>query len=170
MELELIKNSIHEIRGKKVILDFELAIMYEVETRALKQAVRRNIDRFPEDFMFSLTKEEWNALRSQIVMFKNGKGNFPKYLPFAFTEQGVAMLSAVLNSQRAVQTSIQIIRAFVMMRQFALTYHELSEKLLELEKQHNQKFDDIKQVLNYLIQKDQQQLQQKVRKQVGYKK
>jgi hypothetical protein len=103
-------------------------------------------------------------------MFKNGKGNFPKYLPFAFTEQGVAMLSAVLNSQRAVQTSIQIIRAFVMMRQFALTYHELSEKLLELEKQHNQKFDDIKQVLNYLIQKDQQQLQQKVRKQVGYKK
>jgi hypothetical protein len=153
-----------------VILDFELAIMYEVETRALKQAVRRNIDRFPEDFMFTLTKEEWNALRSQIVMFKNGKGNFPKYLPFAFTEQGVAMLSAVLNSQRAVQTSIQIIRAFVLMRQFALTYHELSEKLLELEKQHNQKFDDIEQVLNYLIQKDNQITQQTTRKQVGYKK
>ena len=170
MELELIKNSIHEIRGKKVILDFELAIMYEVETRTLKQAVRRNIDRFPEDFMFTLTKEEWNALRSQIVMFKNGKGNFPKYLPFAFTEQGVAMLSAVLNSQRAIQTSIQIIRAFVMMRQFALTYQELSEKLIELEKLHNQKFDDIEQVLKYLIQKDQQQTQQTVRKQVGYKK
>jgi hypothetical protein len=170
MELELIKNSIHEIRGKKVILDFELAIMYEVETRALKQAVRRNIDRFPEDFMFTLTKEEWNALRSQIVMFKNGKGNFPKYLPFAFTEQGVAMLSAVLNSQRAIQTSIQIIRAFVMMRQFALTYQELSEKLIELEKLHNQKFDDIEQVLKYLIQKDNQKTQQTTRKQVGYKK
>ena len=84
----------------------DLAIIYEVETRVLKQAVRRNIDRFPDDFMFELTKEEWNSLRSQIVMFKTGKGNFPKYLPFAFTEQGVAMLSAVLNSKRAVQTWI----------------------------------------------------------------
>jgi hypothetical protein len=90
-------------------------------------------------------------------------------LPFAFTEQGVAMLSAVLNSQSAIKTSIQIMRAFVMMRQFALTYHELSEKLLELEKQHNQKFDDIEQVLKYLIQKDKQQTQQITRKQVGYK-
>jgi hypothetical protein len=169
MELEQIKNSILEIRGKKVILDMDLAKIYEVETRVRKQAVRRNIDRFPEDFMFTLTKEEWNTLRSQIVMFKNGQGNFPKYLPFAFTEQGVAMLSAVLNSQSAIKTSIQIMRAFVMMRQFALTYHELSEKLLELEKQHNQKFDDIEQVLKYLIQKDKQQTQQITRKQVGYK-
>ena len=80
MELELIKNSILEIRGKRVILDYELAKLYEVETRVLKQAVRRNIDRFPEDFMFQLTKEEWKLLRSQIVMFKTGKGNFPKYL------------------------------------------------------------------------------------------
>ena len=92
MELEQIKKSILEIRGKKVMLDMDLAIIYEVETRVLKQAVRRNIDRFPDDFMFELTKEEWDSLRSQIVMFKTGKGNFPKYLPFAFTEQGVAML------------------------------------------------------------------------------
>jgi hypothetical protein len=169
MELEQIKSSILEIRGKKVMLDMDLAIIYEVETRVLKQAVRRNIDRFPDDFMFELTKEEWDSLRSQIVMFKTGKGNFPKYVPFAFTEQGVSMLSAVLNSKRAVQTSILIIRAFVMMRQFTLTYDELSEKLIELEKLHNQKFDDIEQVLTYLIQKDNQQTQQSNRKEVGYK-
>jgi hypothetical protein len=170
MELEIIKNSIHEIRGKKVMLDMDLAKLYEVETRVLKQAVRRNMERFPEDFMFELSKEEWDSLRSQIVMFKTGKGNFPKYVPFAFTEQGVSMLSAVLNSKRAVQTSILIIRAFVMMRQFTLTYDELSEKLIELEKKHNQKFDDIEQVLTYLMQKDKQQTQQITRKQVGYKK
>jgi len=85
MELEIIKNSIHEIRGKKVMLDMDLAKLYEVETRVLKQAVRRNMERFPEDFMFELTKDEWNIIRSQLVMFKTGKGNFPKYLPFAFT-------------------------------------------------------------------------------------
>jgi len=85
MELEIIKNSIHEIRGKKVMLDMDLAKLYEVETRVLKQAVRRNMERFPEDFMFELTKDEWNYIRSQLVMFKTGKGNFPKYLPFAFT-------------------------------------------------------------------------------------
>jgi hypothetical protein len=100
VELEQIKNSILEIRGKKVMLDMDLAKIYAVETRVLKQAVRRNIDRFPEDFMFELTKDEWEFLRSQNVMFKTGKGHFPKYLPFAFTEQGVAMLSAVLNSNR----------------------------------------------------------------------
>jgi hypothetical protein len=100
MELELIKNSILDIRGKRVILDYELAKLYEVETKALKQAVRRNIDRFPEDFLFHLTKEEWELLRSQSVTLEIGKGHYPKYLPFAFTEQGVAMLSAVLNSQR----------------------------------------------------------------------
>jgi hypothetical protein len=170
MELEIIKNSIHEIRGKKVMLDMDLAKLYEVETRVLKQAVRRNMERFPEDFMFELTKDEWNYIRSQLVMFKTGKGNFPKYLPFAFTEQGVAMLSAVLNSQRAVQTSVQIMRAFVIIRQFALTYQELNEKLIALEKKHNQKFTDIDQVLNYLIKKDQHQTQQTARKQVGYKK
>jgi hypothetical protein len=168
MELELIKNQIHEIRGKKVMLDMDLAKIYEVETRVLKQAVRRNIDRFPEDFMFELTEVEMKNLVSQFVI--PAINQFGGAKPFAFTEQGIAMLSSVLKSKKAIHMNIAIMRAFVMMRQFALTYHELSEKLLELEKQHNQKFDDIKQVLNYLIQKDQQQLQQKVRKQVGYKK
>ena len=170
MELELIKNSILDIRGKRVILDYELAKLYEVETKALKQAVRRNIDRFPEDFMFQLTKEEWKLLRSQSVTLEIGKGHYPKYLPFAFTEQGVAMLSSVLNSEIAIDVNIAIMRAFVMIRQFALTYQELSEKLIELEKLHNQKFDDTEQVLNYLIQKDTQKRQQATRKQVGYKK
>ena len=168
MELELIKNSILDIRGKRVILDNELAKLYEVETKALKQAVRRNIDRFPEDFMFQLTKEEWKLLRTQSVTLEIGKGHYPKYLPFAFTEQGVAMLSAVLNSQRAIQASIQIMRAFVLMRQWALEYHDLQEKLTDLEKRFGQKFTDIEQVLNYLIQKDQKQVQQGGRKKIGF--
>ena len=170
MEIEHIKNSILEIRGKKVMLDMDLAKIYEVETRALKQAVRRNLDRFPEDFMFQLTKEEWSILRSQIVTLEVGKGNHPKFLPFAFTEQGVAMLSAVLNSQRAVNASIVIMRAFVMIRQWALTYQELSDKLSDLEKLHNQKFNDIDQVLKYLLQKDHSKTQQAQREQLGYKK
>ena len=168
MELELIKNSILDIRGKRVILDYELAKLYEVETKALKQAVRRNIDRFPEDFMFQLTKEEWKLLRSQSVTLEIGKGHHPKYLPFAFTEQGVAMLSAVLNSQRAVQTSVLIMRAFVLMRQWALEYQDLQEKLSELEQRFGQKFTDIEQVLNYLIQKDQKQVQQDGRTRIGF--
>jgi hypothetical protein len=168
MEVELIKNSILDIRGKRVILDYELAKLYEVETKALKQAVRRNIDRFPEDFMFQLTKEEWKLLRSQSVTLEIGKGHHPKYLPFAFTEQGVAMLSVVLNSQRAVQTSVLIMRAFVLMRQWALEYQDLQEKLSELEQRFGQKFTDIEQVLNYLIQKDQKQVQQVGRKRIGF--
>ena len=170
MELETIKQSIHEIRGKKVMLDMDLAKLYEVETRVLKQAVRRNMERFPEDFMFELTKDEWNIIRSQLVMFKNGQGKFPKYLPFVFTEQGVAMLSAVLNSEYAVRISVKIMRAFVALRQWALNHQEISERLNTMEKQFGQKFTDIDQVLNYLIKKDQHQTQQTARKQVGYKK
>ena len=136
----LCNNSILEIRGKKVMLDMDLLKIYQVETRALKQAVRRNLDRFPEDFMFQFTKEEWSILRSQIVTLEVGNGNHPKILPFAFTEQGFATLSAVLNSQRAVNSSIAIIRAFVMIREWALTYQELSDKLSDLEKFHNQKW------------------------------
>jgi len=170
MEIEQIKQSIHEIRGKKVMLDMDLAKLYEVETRVLKQAVRRNMERFPEDFMFELTKDEWNIIRSQLVMFKNGQGKFPKYLPFVFTEQGVAMLSAVLNSEYAVRISVKIMRAFVALRQWALNHQEISERLNTMEKQFGQKFTDIDQVLNYLIKKDQQLTQQTTRKQVGYKK
>jgi hypothetical protein len=168
MELELIKRRIFEIRGKKVMLDVDLATIYEVETRVLKQAVRRNLDRFPEDFMFELTIEEMNNLVSQFVI--PTLNHFGGAKPFAFTEQGVAMLSSVLKSKKAIQMNIAIMRAFVLMRQFALTYQDLSEQLKDLENRHNQKFDDIEQVLKYLIQKDKKQIQQGERKQVGYKK
>ena len=168
MELEQIKKSILEIRGKKVMLDMDLAKIYEVETRVLKQAVRRNIVRFPEDFMFELSEFEMQNLVSQNVI--PTLNHFGGAKPFAFTEQGIAMLSSVLKSKKAIQMNIAIMRAFVLMRQFALTYQELSEKLLELENQYDQKFDDIEQVLNYLIQKDNQKTKQTSRKQVGYKK
>ena len=167
MELEHIKQSIHEIRGRKVILDFELAKMYQVENKRLKESVRRNIRRFPEDFMFELSTEEWLVLRTK---FATSSWGGPRYNPFAFTEQGVAMLSSVLNSETAIDINISIIRAFVLLRAFALSYQELQEKLIALEKKHNQKFTDIDQVLNYLIKKEQQQTQQTTRKQVGYKK
>jgi len=168
MQLEKIKDQIIEIRGKKIILDINLAVIYEVETRVLKQAVRRNTDRFPDDFMFELTEAEMQNLVSQFVI--PTINHFGGAKPFAFTEQGIAMLSSVLKSKKAIQMNISIMRAFVLMRQFALTYHELSEQLQALEKKHNQKFADIEQVLTYLMQKDKQQTQQNTRKKVGYKK
>ena len=168
MELEIIKKSILEIRGKKVMLDMDLAKLYEVETRVLKQAVRRNMERFPEDFMLTLDQYEIQNLVSQNVI--PTINHFGGALPFAFTEQGIAMLSSVLKSKTAIQINISIMRAFVMIRQFALTYKELNEKLIELEKKQNQKFTDIDQVLNYLIKKDQKLTLQTTRKQVGYKK
>ena len=168
MELEIIKKSILEIRGKKIMLDMDLAKLYEVETRVLKQAVRRNMERFPEDFMLTLDQYEIQNLVSQNVI--PTINHFGGALPFAFTEQGIAMLSSVLKSKTAIQINISIMRAFVMIRQFALTYKELNEKLIELEKKQNQKFTDIDQVLNYLIKKDQKLTLQTTRKQVGYKK
>ena len=110
-ELILVQNLIYEIRGKKVMLDFDLAKLYQVETKALKQAVRRNLERFPADFMFTLTQEEYNLLkiniRSQFVTFEEGRGKYPKYAPFAFTELGVAMLSSVLKSDVAIAAKIE---------------------------------------------------------------
>jgi len=168
MELTTIKNSIHEIRGKRVILDYELAKMYEVETRVLKQAVRRNLDRFPEDFMFELSLDEMKNLVSQNVI--PSLKYFGGAQVYAFSEQGIAMLSSVLKSKLAIQINISIMRAFVMMRQWAFNYHELAERLEELERSHGQRFDGIEQVLNYFKQKDKQSAQQTQRKQVGYKK
>jgi len=167
MEIEIIKNSILEIRDKKVILDFELAKLYGIETKRLKESVRRNSKRFPIDFMFDLTKEEWAILRTQ---FATSRWGGPRYAPFAFTEQGVAMLSSVLNTDRAIEVNISIMRAFVMMRQWALTHQELSARLDALEQQYGQKFSDIEQVLNFLIQKDQKKAQQQQRDRIGFKK
>ncbi|NOQ91707.1 MAG: ORF6N domain-containing protein [Flavobacteriaceae bacterium] len=170
MELQIIQDKIHEIRGKRIMLDFDLAEMYEVETRALKQAVRRNINRFPKDFMFELTKDEYNSLTSQIVTLKKkGRGQHRKYMPFAFTEQGVSMLASVLKSDIAVQISISIIRAFVLMRQHLADYKDLQEKINTLQKNTIMQFNDIYQVLNVLLDKNKESADKKERKQIGYK-
>lgn len=164
MELEVIQNKIYEVRGFKVMLDFDLALLYNVETRILKQAVRRNANRFPLDFMFELSEIEMNSLRSQIVTLKKGRGQHSKYLPFAFTEQGIAMLSSVLNSEKAIEINISIIRAFVIIRQFSLTYAELKTRIEEIESQ----FPDIYKALNYLVDKDKNPKTE--RNKIGYKK
>ena len=128
---ELIDRRIYIVRGRKVMLNADLAELYQVETRALNQAVRRNLDRFPEDFMFQLTAQEASTLRSQIVTLEKGRGRYSKYAPLAFTELGVAMLSSVLNSDRAVQMNILIMRAFVRLRE-ALATNEALARIDEL--------------------------------------
>ena len=163
MELEVIQNKIFEIRGVKVMLDFDLSLLYNVENKRLKEAIRRNITRFPDDFMFELTEIEFNSLRSQIASSNRG-GN--RYMPFAFTEQGIAMLSSVLNSERAIAINISIIRAFVTIRQFSLTYSELKTRIEEIESQ----FPDIYKALNYLVDKDKNQKKETNRNKIGYKK
>lgn len=162
MEIEVIQNKIFEIRGQKVMLDFDLALLYNVENKALKQAIRRNITRFPVDFMFELTEIEFNTLRSQIVTSKRGG---VRYMPFAFTEQGIAMLSSVLSSEKAIAINISIIRAFVTLRQFNLTYSELKERIVSIESQ----FPDIYKALNYLVDKDKSAINDKERNKIGYK-
>ena len=129
--VQRIERLIYMIHGNRVMLDADLAELYGVETRVLKQAVRRNRKRFPKDFMFELTKEENQSLRSQNVILKRGEHS--KYLPFAFTEQGVAMLSSVLNSERAIEVNIEIVRAFVRIREMLAAHTELAAKLKELE-------------------------------------
>ena len=124
-----VQNLIHEFRGRKVILDFDLAKLYQVETRVLNQSVKRNLRRFPSDFMFQLTEEEWLSNSSQIVMTSNRP---KKALPFAFTEQGVAMLSGLLHSDVAIDANIAIMRAFVQVRQYLLTTASMSSELKEL--------------------------------------
>jgi hypothetical protein len=138
--VERIEKAILLIRGKKVMLDADLASLYGVETRVLVQAVRRNLGRFPEDFMFQLSKEEVDFLRSQIVTLKRGRGQHSKYLPYVFTEQGVAMLSSVLRSPRAIQVNIEIMRAFVRLRQMLASHAELARKLDALEQKYDAQF------------------------------
>lgn len=164
MDLLVIQNKVFTVRGYKVMLDFDLAELYEIETRTLKQAVRRNMERFPQDFMFELTADELASLRSQIVILKKSRGSHSKYLPFAFTEQGVAMLSSVLNSYKAIQVNITIMRAFVNIRQHYLDSKELKARLDKLEDEMHVKFNDIHQALSYLLEPP-----QKERNPVGFK-
>ena len=138
--VEIIEKKILLIRGEKVMLDADLAELYEVETFNLNKAVKRNIDRFPQDFMFQLTKEEADSLRFQIGMSKKEGRGGRRYLPYAFTEQGVAMLSSVLNSERAVKVNVEIMRAFVRLRQMLASNAELARKLDALEMKYDHQF------------------------------
>ena len=167
-EIANIQTKICEIRGQKVMLDFDLAELYEVETKVLNQAVKRNIKRFPEDFMFRITQEEWMSMRSQIVTAYPIKRNVLA-TPYAFTEQGVAMLSGIINSVKAIDVNISIMRVFVMVRQFALSNKDLTSKLLELESKYDQQFKDVYDAINFLLQQDNQATAQKQRKRIGYK-
>lgn len=169
MQLEQIQTKIYEIRGQKVMLDFDLAELYGVATKVLNQAVKRNIERFPEDFLIQVTRDEYNFLRSQFVTLETGRGKYSKYLPFAFTELGVSMLSSILNSPNAIQINIQIMRAFVFIRQYALTHKDLTEKLQELENKYDTQFKDVYDAINFLLHKDNQETEQKQRKRIGYK-
>ena len=132
-EVMPILNMIYEIRGQKVILDSDLAYLYCVELRTLNQAVKRNSRRFPPDFMFQLTQDEWNSLRSQNVISKNSRGG-RRYAPYAFTEQGVSMLSSVINSEQAIDVNINIMRTFVNLRRYVLTQTPTNEQITELRK------------------------------------
>lgn len=152
--IQIIENKIYIIRGLKVMLDSDLAYLYEVDTKVLNQAVKRNLDRFPDDFMFQLSDNEWHNLRSQIVTSKRGG---KRYNPYAFTEQGVAMLSGILNSKRAVAVNIQIMRTFIKLRELALTNKDLTQRLDEMEhrfiqyaRDMNINIEDIYKQLNYL--------------------
>ena len=167
MDLQIIQNKIFEVRGCRVMLDYHLAELYQVETRALKQAVKRNIERFPGDFMFVLTQEEANLLLSIGVshFVIPPTYNFGVAMPMAFTEQGVAMLSSVLRSKVAIEVNISIMRAFVLMRQMAIGYEELSRRIEELEVSTDAQFNELYQVLTQLLS---QSKQQKERRPVGF--
>ena len=170
MELQVIQNKIFQVRGLRIMIDFHLAELYQVETRALKQAVRRNIERFPSDFMFELTNEEAiqliNIGVSQSVI--PSSYNIGSSKIFAFSEQGVAMLSSVLRSKIAIEINISIMRAFVALRQYALGYAELKQKLETFMIETNMQFNDIYQALTELA--SQKEEESKPRKRIGYVK
>jgi len=147
---ERIEKAIYLFRGQKVMLDRDLASLYGVETKALKQAVKRNAKRFPDDFAFVLDREEFANWRSQFVTSKADRMGL-RYPPMAFTEQGVAMLSSVLNSDRAIEVNIAIMRTFVKLRQWLETHEKLARKLVELEKRYDQQFKVVFDVLNELM-------------------
>ncbi|MBI5885433.1 MAG: ORF6N domain-containing protein [Deltaproteobacteria bacterium] len=151
INVERIESSILLVRGQKVMLDSDLAALYGVETSNLNKAVKRNIDRFPEDFMIQLTKKEVESLRFQNGMSKTEGRGGRRYLPYAFTEQGVAMLSSVLNSERAVSVNIEIMRAFVKFRQMLVSNAELMKKMTALEKKYDEQFKVVFQAIYELM-------------------
>ena len=152
--VESIVNKIYLFRGVKVMLDRDLAELYGVETSHLKRQVNRNLNRFPEDFMFELTREEVDFLRCQSGTLETGRGRHLKYLPYVFTEQGVSMLSSVLNSDRAIIVNIQIMRTFTKLRQMLSTHEELKKKIEEMENRYDHQFRVIFDAIKQLIDED----------------
>jgi hypothetical protein len=166
---ELISNKIYFIRNQKVMLDRDLAMLYAIETRVLKQAVKRNISRFPEDFMFELNKLEFENWRSQFVTSNSDKMGL-RYLPMAFTEHGVLMLSSVLNSDKAIQTNIQIMRIFSKVRQMLLDTTDLKIDILQIQKKLENHDKNIELVFSYLDGLSEKKEKEKTRTKIGYKK
>ena len=183
--IQSIQNRIYEIRNERVMLDFDLAKLYEVETKILNQAVKRNIKRFPIDFMFQLTKDEYeylrfqieaseavNSLRSQIVTLKTGRGQHRKFMPYAFTEQGVAMLSGVLNSDKAINMNIAIMRAFVEIRKVLLKQNDLKTQLKEIKErlgEHDVQLNQIYDAMENLLDEKAAQRKWEDRERIGFK-
>lgn len=180
--IKSIQNRIYEIRGERVMLDRDLAILYEVETRILNQAVKRNIKRFPKDFMFQLTNQEYeslrlqietldksdHSLRSQIVILNTERGKHTKYLPYAFTEQGVAMLSGVLNSDKAISMNIAIMRAFVEIRRLIMQQNDIRE-IWQRVSQHDAQLSEIYDAIENLLDKKAAERKWNERQRIGFK-
>ncbi|MBN2419648.1 MAG: ORF6N domain-containing protein [Deltaproteobacteria bacterium] len=158
--VELIQEKIAIIRGERVMLDYDLAALYGLETKQLKRAVRRNIERFPEDFMFKLTEVEFDDLRSQ---FGTSSWGGTRYMPMAFTEQGVAMLSSVLNSRRAIEVNILIMRAFVKIRQMVASHKDLVRKINEMENKYDHQFQLVFEAIKALMKEE-----EKPKRRIGF--
>lgn len=172
MQLSIIQSRIYEIRQQKIMLDFDLAILYGTETRILKQAVRRNIARFPKDFMFRLNKKEWQKLITICDKLPEGI-KFSPALPYAFTEHGITMLASVLKSKKAIQMNIAIVRAFIALKQFALNYKELADQVKELKEttgNHNQQLSQIYTALENLLNEKNEQTKWQDRERIGFRK
>jgi phage regulator Rha-like protein len=172
MQLQIIHKLIYEIRGQKVMLDFDLAPLYGTETRILKQAVKRNIERFPKDFMFQLSKVEWQELITIGDNLPEGV-KFSPALPYAFTEHGVTMLASVLKSKKAIQMNIAIVRAFISLNQFALNYKDLAEQIKELKEttsNHNGQLNHIYNALENLLDIKAEEKKWEDRERIGFKK
>ena len=163
LPVERIETRILTIRSQRVLLDTDLAELYGVPTSRLNEAVKRNLARFPEDFMFQLSQEEADSLRSQFATLKAGRGKHRKYLPYVFTEQGVAMLSSVLNSERAIQVNIAIMRAFVQLRGMLTSNAELSRKLNALERKYDAQFKVVFEAIRELMEPP-----KKARRKIGF--
>ena len=149
--IEVIEKKILLINGRKVMLDSDLAALYGVTAKRLNEQVRRNVKRFPSDFMYQLSREEFESLRSHFATLNKGRGKHRKYMPYVFTEQGIAMLSSVLNSDKAIEVNIQIMRTFVKLREMIVSHKDLTRKLNELEKKYDGQFQIVFEAIRQLI-------------------